>query len=58
MTFNKQILQNILAFLERVQCTGKEAFAWGEAYMAVQSEMNTPPPAPPAPPATPDTPPA
>jgi hypothetical protein len=46
MTISKPILQNLLAFLERVQLTGKEAFALVEAVQAISAELN-PPPAPP-----------
>jgi hypothetical protein len=53
MTISKPILQNIIAFLERADSHGKEAFSWCEAYMAVQAEIT-----PPAPPTPPDAPPA
>lgn len=36
---NESILQNILIFMERVQCTGKECGAWTETYQAVASEL-------------------
>lgn len=39
-------LTNILLFMERVPCTGKEALAWAQSYAAVQAEikvLSTPP---------------
>ena len=57
MTISKPILQNLLAFLERVQLTGKEAFALVEAVQAISAELH-PPPLPPLPPAPPEVPPA
>lgn len=33
------VLANIMKFLERVQITGSEAFAWIEAYQAIQNEI-------------------
>jgi hypothetical protein len=34
-----KIAQNILKFLERVQATGLEAYAWCEAHAAVAKEV-------------------
>jgi hypothetical protein len=36
---NQQTLKNIAIFLERVTVTGKEAFAWCEAYGEIQTAL-------------------
>lgn len=33
-------LVNILVFMDRATCTGKEALGWAETYQAVQREIN------------------
>lgn len=38
----KQILKNLIGFMERVPATGREAFAWCEAYAALQTEFEKP----------------
>lgn len=35
---NLQVLSNILRFLERVNVSGAEAYAWCEAHQFIQSE--------------------
>jgi hypothetical protein len=43
---NKAQLQNLVIFMNRVQVTGQEAFAWAETFAAVQQELadlNAPP---------------
>jgi hypothetical protein len=36
---SREKLVNILVFMERVPCTGKEAFGWAQTYEAVQGEI-------------------
>ena len=45
----REITQNLIAFMERVPVTGKEAVAWVQAYAALQEQLAafTAPPAQP-----------
>lgn len=36
---NVQILSNVLKFLERVNVSGLESYAWCEAHQALQTEI-------------------
>ncbi len=37
---NRVTLVNITVFMDRAQCTGKEALGWAETYQAVIAEIN------------------
>jgi predicted DNA-binding protein (UPF0278 family) len=41
-TIPPHVAKNLMAFLERVQCTGMEAVAWVEAYQFVQQHAPKP----------------
>lgn len=38
----KEIFQNLIAFMERVPVTGKEAVAWCQAYAFLQNQLTAP----------------
>lgn len=46
---NEQTIRNIIAFMERVTVTGKEAFAWVQAYGELQNALIPKPVEPAAP---------
>lgn len=36
---NESTLQNLLLFMDRVTCTGKECMAWAETYQSVHMQL-------------------
>ncbi|MDE2104023.1 MAG: hypothetical protein KGL39_42695 [Patescibacteria group bacterium] len=38
----KNVLQNLVVFMKRVQCTGEEAIAWMEAYREIHLALQAP----------------